>query len=58
MNVTFDPAKDAANIAKHGLAPLGDRLYYVVYVDRGSKRRIISLRKANGREAKHYAANN
>lgn len=34
---------------------IGERLYVVVYVDRGDSRRIISLRKANSREAKHYA---
>ena len=88
MTVTFDPAKDAANMAKHGvslalateleldamltwpdtrrdygeprmvgLAPWGTRLYFLVYVDRSQGRRIISLRKANDREVKIYAAN-
>jgi uncharacterized DUF497 family protein len=92
MNVTFDPAKDAANLAKHGfslldavgfewgaallwpdtrrdyhearmvgLVPVKDRLFCVVFVDRPpekpSERRIISLRKANSREVKHYAEN-
>lgn len=37
-----------------GYAPLEDRLYCVVFVDRGDVRRIISLRKANSREAKTY----
>ncbi|WP_082880895.1 BrnT family toxin [Methylomonas sp. DH-1] len=41
-----------------GYAPIGQRLYCVVYVDRGDVRRIISLRKANPREVKFYAANN
>ncbi|WNB78043.1 BrnT family toxin [Methylomonas koyamae] len=41
-----------------GYAPIGQRLYCVVYVDRGDVRRIISLRKANPREVKLYAANN
>lgn len=89
MRITFDPAKDEANQAKHdaslalanhlewgemlawvderfdygetrcvGLAPMGDRLYAVVFVDRPpehpTERRIISLRKANQREVKHY----
>jgi uncharacterized protein len=92
MNVTIDPAKDAANLVKHGvslalavrlewgdmlswedqrrdygelrmsgLAPLGDRLFFVAFVDRPpeqpTERRIISLRKANTREVKRYAAN-
>ncbi len=29
-------------------------LYYVAFVDRGDVRRIISLRRANRREVKHY----
>lgn len=35
-------------------APVGERLYCVVYVDREDGRRIISLRKANAREVKEY----
>lgn len=85
MIIEFDPAKDAANLAKHGVsltiaeqldwenaliwtdtrqhygesrqAALGlidDRVYFVAFVDRGDARRIISLRKANYREAKYY----
>lgn len=88
MIITFDPAKDAANLAKHGvslseaanlewdealmwvdarhdydeprqsaLVPLGNRLYFVVFVDRGDGLRIISLRKANKREVNRYASN-
>lgn len=87
MEVTFDPAKDAANRAKHGvslaeasrldwdsalvwqdsrqsygearrsaLALLGERLYFVAFVDRADGRRIISLRKANAREVKFYVS--
>jgi uncharacterized DUF497 family protein len=37
-----------------GLAPKGERLYYVAFVDRGSVRRIVSLRYAERREVKHY----
>ena len=37
------------------IAYIGDRLHYVVYVDRAEARRIISLRKANLREVKRYA---
>ena len=36
------------------LAPATGILYYVAFVDRGAVRRIISLRKANRREVKHY----
>ncbi len=85
MRIEFDPAKDEANQAKHGvslalaaeldweaalvwfdarfeydelrmiaLAPKTEILYYVAFVDRGQARRIISLRRANRREVKHY----
>ncbi len=85
MRIEFDPAKDEANQAKHGvslalaaeldweaalvwfdarfeyaelrmiaLAPETEILYYVAFVDRGQARRIISLRRANRREVKHY----
>jgi uncharacterized protein len=36
------------------LAPTTGTLYYVAFVDRASVRRIISLRRANRREVKHY----
>ena len=36
------------------LAPGTGILYYVAFVDRDDARRIISLRKANRREVKHY----
>jgi len=39
------------------LAPETNTLYYVAYVDRGDIRRIISLRKAERREVKHYVEN-
>ena len=85
MRIEFDPAKDEANQAKHGvsllmaaeldwevalvwvderfeyhemrviaLAPNTEILYYVAFVDPGNVRRIISLRRANRREVKHY----
>ncbi len=36
------------------LAPRTGALYYVAFVDRHRVRRIISLRRANRREVKHY----
>ena len=85
MRIEFDSAKDAADLAKHGvslalaaeldweaalvwiddrfeygelrviaLAPKAEILYYVAFVERGGVRRIISLRRANRREVKHY----
>lgn len=38
-----------------GLGYIGNRLFNVVFVDRGDERRIISLRNANSREVKRYA---
>ena len=40
------------------LAPKTEILYYVAFVDRREVRRIISLRRANRREVKHYVENN
>ncbi len=85
MRFEFDPAKDRANQAKHGvslvlaveldweaalvwidgrfeysetrmiaLVPRTGILYCVAFADRGEVRRIISLRRANRREVKHY----
>jgi uncharacterized protein len=85
MRIEFDPTKDAANVAKHGvslaaaadlewdealvlgdlrgeygearfvaLAPLGARLYVVIFTVRGEVLRIISLRRANAREVQRY----
>ncbi len=85
MDITFDPAKDAINLAKHGLSLvgaakldwesalvwldgrkdygeprqcglglIGERVYYVAFVDRGDSRRMVSLRKANLREVEYY----
>jgi len=87
MNILFDPAKEAANRAKHGvslalasemewntavvwpdvrrdygeprqcaIAYVGLRLFFVAFVECADGRRIISLRKANPREVKFYAA--
>ena len=86
MKLTYDTAKDAVNLAKHGVslaiaarlewadallwqdmrkeygevrmiafALMDERLYCVVFTDRGEDRRVISLRKANNKEQLHYA---
>jgi uncharacterized DUF497 family protein len=83
MEITFDPAKDASNIRKHGVslvlaseidwsdvmarhdnrrdyfelreigyAVIQDRLYCVVFTQRGETMHTISLRKANRREVR------
>jgi uncharacterized DUF497 family protein len=55
MITTEDTRHAYGEVRMIGFAPLGERLYCVVFTDRGDERRIISLRKANSREVKHYA---
>jgi uncharacterized protein len=85
VSIEFDPAKNEANIAKHGIdmasaeqfefdtalvnvdtrhsygevrhfaiGYIGERLHVLVFARRGSKVRVISLRKANRREERAY----
>lgn len=53
-----DTRCDYGEVRMIALAPIGERLYCVVYVDREDDRRIISLRKANYREVIQYANQN
>jgi len=50
-----DNRQDYGETRMIGFAPIIDRVYCVVYVDRDQQRRIISLRKANQREVNRYA---
>ena len=50
----MDEAFELANYLPLALAPRTAILYYVAFVDRGQVLRIISLRRANRREVKHY----
>lgn len=50
-----DERNDYGEIRMCAIGYIGNRLYYVVYVDRDEARRLISLRKANMREVKRYA---
>jgi uncharacterized DUF497 family protein len=52
--VWVDDRFEYAELRMIALAPKTNTLYYVAFVDRGSNRRIISLRRANRREVKHY----
>lgn len=52
--VTEDTRNDYGESRMIGYAILRDRLYCVIYTDRGDARRIISLRKANNREINRY----
>ena len=87
MKIEFDPAKDAKNIAKHGVslavaeslewdlilatedtrdrygdvrmvgfAPIGRKVYCVVFTEDDDVYRIISLRKALPKEVRGYAS--
>lgn len=49
-----DDRQDYGELREVGYAPIGLRVYCVVFVQRGEVFRIISLRKANGREVQDY----
>jgi uncharacterized protein len=55
--VWVDTRYDYGELRMIALAPEINVLYYVAFVDRGEVRRIISLRRANRREVKHYVEN-
>jgi hypothetical protein len=55
--VGFDNRFEYNETRMIALAPKTEILYYVAFVDRGEARRIISLRRANRREVKHYVEN-
>ena len=55
--VWLDDRVDYNEMRMIALAPKTHILYYVAFVDRGAVRRIISLRRANRREVKHYVDN-
>jgi len=52
--VWVDDRHEYGELRMIALAPSTGILYYVAFVDRDDARRIISLRKANRREVKHY----
>jgi len=55
--VWVDDRFEYSELRMIALAPKTNILYYVAFVDSGSARRIISLRRANRREVKHYVEN-
>lgn len=55
--VWVDERLEYSEMRMIALAPKTEILYYVALVDRGETRRIISLRRANRREVKHYVEN-
>jgi len=52
--VWIDERFEYGEVRMIALAPETGILYYVAFVDRGSVRRIISLRRANRREVNYY----
>ena len=52
--VWIDERENYGETRMIALAPKTGILYYVAFVDRSTVRRIISLRRANRREVKHY----
>ena len=52
--IWIDNWQDYGEIRQIGLVPMNQRLYVVVFVDKKTERRIISLRKANNREYERY----
>ncbi len=50
-----DDRFDYGEVRQVAFGQIGGRLFVCVFVDRGSTRRIVSLRKANSREVKRYA---
>lgn len=55
--VWIDSRNSYGEARQSALGFIGERVYFVAFVDRADVRRIISLRKANDREVMHYAAN-
>ena len=55
--VWVDHRHDYGELRMIALAPQPPVLFDIAFVDRGDVRRIISLRRANQREAKHYVIN-
>lgn len=55
--VWIDDRFEYGEVRMIALAPESGILYYVAFVDRGSVRRIISLRRANRREVRYYVEN-
>lgn len=48
------PSSRSGELRWAAIGDIGDRLHHVVFTERGDRRRIISLRKANLRERNRY----
>jgi uncharacterized DUF497 family protein len=54
--IVEDIRKDYGERRFQALGLIGDRLHMMVFTPRGNRAHVISLRKANKREAKRYEA--
>ena len=52
---SHDARRDYGEVREVGFAPIGERLYCVVFTVRDNTIHVISLRKANEREVSKYA---
>jgi len=53
--VVEDVRNDYQEVRFQAIGFIGDRLHVLVFTPRGKVTRVISLRKANRREERHYA---
>lgn len=53
--VVTDSRRDYGETRYEATGFIGPRLFILVFTMRGDDRRVISLRKANSREVRHYA---
>jgi uncharacterized DUF497 family protein len=56
--VWIDEREECGEVRMIALAPTTGTLYYAAFIHRGTVRRVISLRRANRREVKHYVQSN
>jgi uncharacterized protein len=54
LQAAQDTRHDYGEVRMKGFAPIGARLYSVVYTMRGDKTHVISLRKAHRKEVMDY----
>lgn len=52
--IWMDERFDYGEERKVALGMIGERLYFIAYTERGTARRLISLRKANERERQRW----
>lgn len=55
-SIAADDRRNYGEARFYAIGYIGQRLFVVIFTDRGEDRRIISLRKANKREVLKYAS--